>query len=80
MLAAGTEIDDSNPPRVAPRPLFAIAIGQDNLLHGDKYKVSLQVTAINVTTRWALYNYVSRFRGTHDATPRALTAALGFPF
>ena len=38
--AAGTENDDHNPPRIASRNLFDIAIGQDNLLRGDKFKLS----------------------------------------
>ncbi len=40
--APGTENDDKNPPRIAPRHLFDLAIGDDNLFRGDKYKVSLQ--------------------------------------
>ena len=78
--AAGTENDDHNPPRIAPRHLFDIAVGHDNLFRGDKYKVSLQVTAINVTNKYALYNFISTFSGTHYVTPRALTAELGFHF
>jgi hypothetical protein len=78
--ADGTENDDHNPPRIAPRNLFDIAAGQDNLFHGDRYKWSLRVTAINVTNRVALYNFLSTFSGTHFVTPRALTAELGFHF
>ncbi|HTZ83082.1 MAG TPA: TonB-dependent receptor [Candidatus Acidoferrales bacterium] len=78
--APGTENDDTNPPRVAPRSLFDIAVGHDNLFHGDKYKVSLQLTAINVTNKYALYNFLSTFSGTHYVTPRALTAEIGFHF
>jgi Carboxypeptidase regulatory-like domain/TonB-dependent Receptor Plug Domain len=78
--AAGTENDDHNPPRIAPRSLFDVAIGHDNLFKGDKYKVSLRVTAINVTNKYALYNFLSTFSGTHYVTPRALTAELGFHF
>jgi hypothetical protein len=78
--ADGTENDDHNPPRVAPRNLFDIAAGQDNLFHGDRYKWSLRVTAINVTNKVALYNFLSTFSGTHFVTPRALTAELGFHF
>ena len=37
--AAGTEDDDHNPPRIQPRNLFDIAVGHDNIFHGDKYKV-----------------------------------------
>ncbi len=73
----GTENDDHNPPRIAPRNLFDVAVGQDNLFHGDRYKWSLRLTAINVTDKVALYNFLSTFSGTHYVTPRALTAELG---
>ncbi|HXO34625.1 MAG TPA: TonB-dependent receptor [Candidatus Acidoferrales bacterium] len=75
-----TENDDKNPPRIAARSLFDIAIGHDNLFRGDKHKVSLQVTAINITNKYALYNFLSTFSGTHYVTPRTLTAELGFHF
>src|SRR5690349_12177910 len=78
--AAGTENDDKNPPRIAPRHLFDIAVGDDNLFRGDKYKWSLRVTAINVTNKVALYNFLSTFSGTHFLTPRTYTAELGFHF
>ncbi len=78
--APGTENDDKNPPRIAPRHLFDIAVGHDNLFHGDKYKMSLQLTAINVTNKYALYNFLSTFSGTHYVTPRSLTAEIGFHF
>jgi hypothetical protein len=76
----GTENDDSNPPRVAPRHLFDLSVGDDNLFRGDKYKWSLQVTAINLTNKVALYNFLSTFSGTHYVTPRSYTAELGFHF
>jgi hypothetical protein len=75
-----TENDDKNPPRIAPRNLFDISIGHDNIFRGDKYKVSLQLTAINVTNKYALYNFLSTFSGTHYVTPRSLTAQIGFHF
>jgi hypothetical protein len=75
-----TENDDKNPPRIAARSLFDIAIGHDNLFRGDKHRVSLQVTAINITNKYALYNFLSTFSGTHYVTPRTLTAELGFHF
>jgi hypothetical protein len=77
--APGTA-SDVNPPRVAPRHLFDISVGDDNIFRGDKRKVSLQLTAINVTNRVALYNFLSTFTGTHYVTPRAFTAELGFHF
>jgi hypothetical protein len=78
--APGTENDDHNPPRIARRHLFDVAIGDDNIFHGDKYKWSLRVTAINVTNKVALYNFLSTFSGTHFLTPRTYTAELGFHF
>jgi hypothetical protein len=78
--APGTVSDDHNPPRVAARHLFDVAVGDDNLFRGDKYKVSLRLTAINVTNKVALYNFLSTFSGTHFVTPRSYTAELGFHF
>jgi Carboxypeptidase regulatory-like domain/TonB-dependent Receptor Plug Domain len=78
--AAGTENDDHNPPRVAPRNLFDIAIGQDNLLRSDKYKLSARLTVVNLTDKTAVYNFLSTFSGTHYVTPRAITATIGFHF
>ncbi|HYL16673.1 MAG TPA: TonB-dependent receptor [Terriglobales bacterium] len=78
--APGTENDDHNPPRIAPRHLFDIAVGDDNVFRGDKYKWSLRLTAINVTNKVALYNFLSTFSGTHFLTPRTYTAELGFHF
>ena len=76
----GTENDDTNPPRMAPRHLFDLAVGHDNLFHGDRYKMSLQLTAINITNKDALYNFLSTFSGTHYITPRALTATIALHF
>jgi len=75
-----TENDDKNPPRIAARSLFDVAVGHDNIFKGDRYKVSLRLTAINVTNKYALYNFLSTFSGTHYVTPRTLTAELGFHF
>jgi hypothetical protein len=78
--APNTEDDDKNPPRIAPRSLFDASIGDDNLFNGDKRKWSLRLTAINVTNKYALYNFLSTFSGTHYVTPRAMTAEIGFHF
>ena len=78
--APNTEDDDKNPPRIAARNLFDLAVGDDNLFHGERYKWSLRLTAINVANKVALYNFLSTFSGTHYVTPRALTAELGFHF
>jgi Carboxypeptidase regulatory-like domain len=78
--APGTENDDHNPPRIAPRSLFDMAVGHDNLFHGDRYKWSLQASVINLTNKTALYNFLSTFSGTHFVTPRSYSAQLGFHF
>jgi hypothetical protein len=78
--APGTENDDKNPPRIAPRNLFDITVGQDNLFHANRYKLNLDITAINITNKYALYNFLSTFSGTHYVTPRALTAKITLNF
>jgi len=78
--APGTENDDHNPPRIAPRHLFDLSIGHDNLFHGDRYKWSAQLTVINLANNYALYNFLSTFSGTHYVTPRTVTAQLGLNF
>ena len=78
--AAFTENDDHNPPRIAPRHLFDIGTGVDNLFRGDRYKWSLKFTVLNLTDKKALYNFLSTFSGTHYVTPRAETIELGFHF
>jgi len=37
-------------------------------------------TAISLTNKYALYNFLSTFSGTQYVTPRALTAEIGFHF
>ena len=78
----GTEDDDKNPQRIAHRNVFDMSIGDDDLysFHGDKQKISLRLTAVNLTNKYALYNFLSTFSGTHYLTPRALSVELGFHF
>jgi hypothetical protein len=76
----GTENDDHNPPRIAPRNLFDLSLGKENILHRDRYKMNLDLTAVNITDKYALYNFLSTFSGTHYVTPRALTAKVTFNF
>jgi hypothetical protein len=72
--------NDKDPQRIAPRNLFDASSGIDNLFGGDRYKWSLRLTAVNVTNKYALYNFLSTFSGTHYVTPRTLTAEVGFHF
>jgi hypothetical protein len=76
----GTQNDDRNPARIAPRNLFDASIGHDNLFHGDRYKWSLRLTAINITNQVVLYNFLSTFSGTHFVTPRSESVEIGFHF
>ena len=78
--APGTENDDHNPPRIAPRHLFDLAVGDDNLFHGDRFRWSARFTVINLTNKEALYNFLSTFSGTHFVSPRSYSAELGFHF
>jgi hypothetical protein len=80
ILPDGTENDDKNPPRVAPRHLFDVGIGSDNLFKTDRYKMTAKLTVVNLTNKEALYNFLSTFSGTHFVTPRSYTAEVGFTF
>jgi hypothetical protein len=79
--AAGTENDDHNPPRIAPRSLFDLAVGDDDVFHNsERYKWSARFTIVNLANTVALYNFLSTFSGTHYVSPRTLTAEIGFHF
>ena len=78
--APGTGDNDHNPPRIEPRDLFDASVGKDNIFHKEHYKMNLDLTAINVTNKYALYNFLSTFSGTHYVTPRALTAKITLNF
>jgi hypothetical protein len=76
----GTENDDKNPPRIAPRHLFNAGLGFNNLFRTDKYKTAVRVTVANLTNKVALYNFESTFSGTHFVTPRSVQAEVAFTF
>ena len=78
--ADGTENDVTNPPRIAPRHLFDLGLGVDNLLHADKTKIRVRFTVVNLTNNEALYNFLSTFSGTHFVTPRAYAVQVGVTF
>jgi hypothetical protein len=78
--AAGTFNPDHNPPRIAPRNLFDLGIGTDNLFHTEKLKTTLKLTVMNITNEAALYNFLSTFSGTHWVTPRSYQVTLGWVY
>jgi hypothetical protein len=78
--AFGAGDNDHDPPRIQHRDLFDASIGKNNIFHKERYKVDLDLTAINITNKYALYNFLSTFSGTHYVTPRALTAKITLNF
>jgi hypothetical protein len=72
--------NDHNPQRIAPRSLFDVSLGKTNLFNKEHFKTDLDLTAINVTNKFALYNFLSTFSGTHYVTPRVLTAKITLNF
>jgi hypothetical protein len=78
--APGTENDDKNPPRVQPRNTFDAMGGYDNLFHTERFKVNGSISVVNLTNKYALYNFLSTFSGTHFVSPRTLTGQLDFVF
>jgi hypothetical protein len=79
--APGTEDDDHNPQRIDPRNLFDMTVGDDALAHfHERYKIGARLTAINVTNKYALYNFLSTFSGTHYVSPRTVTGELSLHF
>ncbi|HEV2578525.1 MAG TPA: TonB-dependent receptor [Acidobacteriaceae bacterium] len=81
--APNTENNDHNPQRIQPRNLFDMELGDDNIVHfgpNERYKFGAKLTAVNLTNKYALYNFLSTFSGTHYVTPRDVTGELDFRF
>ena len=80
--APGTENDDTNPPRLAPRQIFDMGFGVDNLLRAaqERGRITLRFTVSNLTNNTALYNFHSTFSGTHFVTPRSYIGSIGYEF
>jgi hypothetical protein len=78
--AAGTENDDTNPPRIAPRHLFDVGFGLDSLVKTSRGVLSVRVSVINLTDKVALYNFLSTFSGTHFVPPRTVQAEIKWTF
>ena len=78
--AEGTEDDTTNPPRIAPRHLFDIGLGVDNVFHSGGTKMKVRFSVVNLTNKEALYNFLSTFSGTHFVSPRAFHIEAGISF
>jgi Carboxypeptidase regulatory-like domain len=78
--AAGTENNDTNPPRIAVRNTVDLSAGMDDLIHRDGQSLGVRVEAVNLNNTKALYNFLSTFSGTHFLTTRAVTAGIRYSF
>ncbi len=81
--APNTQDNDRHPSRIQPRNLFDMEVGDDHLVNlgrEDRYHLGARVTAVNMTNKVALYNFLSTFSGTHYVSPRTVTAELAFHF
>jgi len=78
--APGTANPDTNPPRIAPRNVFDIGAGTDNLFRTERVRTMLRFTVTNLTNTESLYNFLSTFSGTHFVEPRAYRAEIGWTF
>jgi hypothetical protein len=65
---------------VAPRHLFDLGAGIDNIFHTDRMKWNAKLTLVNLANTRALYNFQSTFSGTHFVSPRSVSGELGFTF
>lgn len=78
--APGTYDADHNPPRIAPRNLFHMGIGTDNLFHKEHTRTTLKFSVLNLSNDVALYNFLSTFSGTHFVSPRSYQVEMGVVF
>jgi hypothetical protein len=78
--APGTADPDHNPPRIAPRNVFDVGVGTENLFHTEHGRTTVKFTVLNLTNTVALFNFLSTFSGTHFVSPRSYQAELGFTF
>lgn len=78
--APGTYNADTNPARIAPRNIFDMGFGWDNVLRKDRYKTNLNFTVANLTNTESLYNFLSTFSGTHFIPPRTYTGEVSLHF
>jgi len=81
--APNAQNDDRSPARIAPRNLFDLSFGEDNLLRrrdANRRTLSASLTIVNLSNKVALYNFLSTFSGTHFVSPRSISADLTYHF
>lgn len=57
-----------------------MSVGTDNLLRTEHAKMTLRFTALNLTNKQSLYNFLSTFSGTHFVSPCVFQAQVGVTF
>jgi len=60
--------------------MFDAGLGWDNLFHKDRIKTNISLTVVNLTNKFALYNFLSTFSGTHFVSPRTINGQVSFNF
>jgi len=80
IVPPGSYDPDRNPSRIAPRNLFDVAAGFDDIRHWEHYHLGGKIALTNLTDKVALYNFLSSFSGTHFVTPRSVQAELRLRF
>ena len=78
--APGTANPDTNPPRIAPRHIFDLSVGTENLLRTEPVHMTLKFAVLNLANQVALYNFLSTFSGTHFVEPRSYQVSMGVRF
>jgi hypothetical protein len=78
--ADGAVNDDHNPPRIAPRSLFDLNVGTDNLFRSERKRITARISIFNLTNKVALYNFNSTFSGTHFVSGRSIKGQIGVEF
>lgn len=78
--APGTANPDTHPPRVAPRTLLDLSMGDDKVARTEYGTLTARLSLTNLTNRQALYNFLSTFSGTHFVEPRSARLTLGWSF
>ena len=75
---SGTEDEDKNPQRIRREICSICSWERQPLRTATRYKIGARLTAVNITNKYALYNFLSTFCGTHYVSPRSLTAQVSF--
>jgi hypothetical protein len=64
IVSNGSYDPDRNPSRIVPRNRFDVAAGLNDIWHSEPYHLDAKLTAINLTDKVALYNFLSGFSGS----------------